>query len=144
MAAGAPLGARNMEDKMSIAEKANDLGLAIVADPRFIRFAEMREKQEADTALQNKIDMFNSLKLDLAELAEDGSDEERARELEQQLKALYSEIASNPVMQAYMEAKAGFDAIMKEINDILAFHLTGEEPHDEGCSGGCSSCSGCH
>ncbi len=130
---------------MSITERANDLGQAIIADPRFVKFAEMREKQEADIALQNKIDAFNDLKIDLSNLAEDGSDDAKAAELETQLKALYSEIASNPVMKTYMEAKAGFDAIMKEVNDILAFHLTGEEPHDhDGCGGSCSSCSGCH
>jgi len=37
-----------------------------------------------------------------------------------------------------------FNAMMKKVNSIIRYVVTGEEEQEEGCTGSCSSCSGCH
>lgn len=47
------------------------------------------------------------------------------------------------VLTKMRESNEAFNAMMKKVNSIIRYVVTGEE-EQEGCSGSCSSCSGCH
>jgi len=48
------------------------------------------------------------------------------------------------VLNKMRETNDAFNAMMKKVNAIIRYVVTGEEEQEEGCTGSCSSCSGCH
>jgi len=48
------------------------------------------------------------------------------------------------VLNKMRETNDAFNAMMKKVNSIIRYVVTGEEEQEEGCSGSCSTCSGCH
>ena len=68
---------------------------------------------------------------------------EKIKMFEQEIKTLYQQVMENTSMATYNEAKAEVDEIAHHINSIIQVSISGEAP-EEGCSGGCSSCAGCH
>ena len=54
----------------------------------------------------------------------------------------------NVHMAAYNDAKQAMDALLNEINTIIAVSANGGDPDTAqasgGCSGSCSGCSGCN
>ena len=62
---------------------------------------------------------------------------------------LYNQIMANESMAAYNEAKTEIEKAISYINAIVNTAVNGGDPMTVeepagGCSGSCSSCSGCH
>jgi len=55
-------------------------------------------------------------------------------------------IDENEVRNKMRETNETFNNMMKKVNSIIRYVVTGEEEeeHSHGCSGSCHSCSGCH
>ena len=53
-------------------------------------------------------------------------------------------IDENEVISKMRETNEAFNNMMKKVNAIIRYVVTGEEEHEEGCTGSCHSCSGCH
>ena len=93
---------------------------------------------------------FNLARLDLNnEISKDERDDAKVAELNAQVNELYSKIMSTGSMAAYNEAKAEAEALISYIDAIINTAMNGGDPMsvqqpEAGCSGSCSSCSGCH
>lgn len=134
---------------MDAIKMARELGKAIQADERFIRYAKARLANDNDADLQNAIGNFNIKRMELEKaVGEENKDEEKVKALNEELRKLYGEIMSSEVMVEYNTAKALLDQLMNEVNTILSKSLDGEDPDtcesDAGCTGSCSTCGGCH
>lgn len=134
---------------MDVIELTRELGKAIQADERYIRFAKARLANDDDTDLQNAIGDFNIKRMELEKaVGEENKDEEKVKTLNEELRKLYGEIMSSKSMVEYNTAKALLDQMMNEVNTIIAKSLDGEDPAtceaDAGCTGSCSTCGGCH
>ncbi len=134
---------------MDVIEKARELGKALQQDERYIRFAKAMLASESDKELQDKIGEFNVTRMNLDnELNKDeNKDEEAVKKLNEELRALYSQIMENPVMAEYNEARGEVDKILGEINSIITMCAQGADPETcdiNSCTGNCSSCGGCH
>lgn len=110
-----------------------------------------REKNDADEALQALIGDFNLARMDLnAELSKsDDKDQEKIAALNTKVNQMYNDIMANDSMAAYNEAKTEFESVMNLVNAIINTAVNGGDPMNveepaKGCSGSCSSCSGCH
>ncbi len=134
---------------MNVIEQARELGKALQADPRFIRYAKARLANDGNEQLQNAIAEFNATRaeLDRAVNAEEKNDEE-VRTLNEKLRKCYSEIMASDAMVEYNTAKAELDAMVNEINVIISKSMEGEDPATcdtaEACTGSCDTCGGCH
>lgn len=62
----------------------------------------------------------------------------------QELQEVERAIDECEVLNKMREANEAFNAMMKKVNSIIRYVVTGEEEQEEGCSGSCSTCSGCH
>ncbi len=51
-------------------------------------------------------------------------------------------IDENEVLNKMRETNEAFNNMMKKVNSIIRYVVTGEEEQEEGCSGSCSSCGG--
>ena len=123
---------------------------ALQTDPCYLALAAAREANDKDEALQDMIGEFNLARLDLNnEISKDERDDAKVAELNAQVNELYSKIMSTGSVAAYNEAKAEAEALISYIDAILNTAMNGgdtmsvQQP-EAGCSGSCSSCSGCH
>jgi len=75
-------------------------------------------------------------------------DEDKVKELNEKIRAIYSKIMASPAMIEYNTAKAELDSLVGEVNTIISKCLEGEDPETidpaSACTGNCSSCGGCH
>ena len=62
----------------------------------------------------------------------------------QELQEVERAIDECEVLNKMRESNEAFNAMMKKVNAIIRYVVTGEEEQEEGCSGSCSTCSGCH
>lgn len=134
---------------MDVIELTRELGKAIQADERFIRYNKARLANDNDTDLQNSIGQFNIKRMELEKaVGDENKDQEKVKVLNEELRKLYGDIMSSAAMVEYNTSKALLDQMMNEVNTILTKTLDGEDPAtcdtDAGCTGSCSTCGGCH
>ncbi len=134
---------------MNVIESVRELGKAIQQDERFIRYAKARLQNDADKDLQAAIGNFNITRMELdREMNAEEKNEEKVKELNEELRRVYGEIMSAPAMVEYNTAKVELDQMVGEINTVISKCLDGEDPETcettAACSGSCSTCGGCH
>ena len=134
---------------MKVIEQARELGKAIQADERFIRFAKARLANDDNAELQEAIARFHKIRAQIdAETAAEERDEIRIRELNEAMRKQYGEIMASDAMTEYNAAKAELDAMITQVNVIISKCIEGEDPETceatSGCTGSCATCGGCH
>ena len=134
---------------MDLIQQTRALGAAIQQDSRFVALQIARQNNEEDEGLQELIKELNLQRLNLNnEISKEPRDEEKLKAINTAFRAVYDEIMQNPNMQAYEAAKTDMDALVANINGILALCVNGEDPEtctpSGGCGSGCSGCSGCN
>ncbi len=134
---------------MDVIKCVRELGKAIQQDERFIRYAKARLENDNDKDLQAAIGKFNIARMELdREMNSEEKNEDKVKELNDELRRVYGEIMSSPAMVEYNTAKVELDGLVNEINTVIAKTLDGEDPETcettAACSGSCSTCGGCH
>ena len=130
---------------VSIITCARELGISIQESAEFQRLQTARDIQQSDDDLQEKIQEFNLMRQKHTN-EQNKQDNERndvkIAETEQQIRRMYDEIRSIPIMKEYLDAKNAMDKIMGEVNSIINYYLVGDE--GEGCGGEpVHECGGC-
>ena len=133
---------------MDVIAEVRNLGKAIQADERFIRYAKARLANDNDADLQAAIGKFNITRMELdREMQAEERNEDKVKELNENLRNAYAEIMSAPSMVEYNTAKAELDVLVNEINTVISKTLEGEDPETcdtTACTGSCATCGGCH
>ena len=90
--------------------------------------------------------VYNTIAIDKA--SKEHKDQEKLERLNAELRDCYETVMQNVHMAAYNDAKQAMDALLNEINTIIAVSANGGDPDTAqasgGCSGSCSGCSGCN
>ncbi|MBO5020267.1 MAG: YlbF family regulator [Clostridia bacterium] len=135
---------------MGIIETTRILGAEVQKDERFLEFAKAKLAVDNDEALQKNIGEFNIIRMNLEqEMAKEDRDEEKIKEINENLRNIYTSVMSSDAMLKFNTAKAALDAILNDINSMIVQCVEGAdpqtvEPDAPSCSGSCSSCGGCH
>ena len=136
---------------MDCIELFKKAAVALQTDPRYLELAAARRENDADEELQSLIGEFNLARLDLDhETAKPDMDAERAAALTDRVNALYDQIMASEGMARYNAAKAEAQAMVDHIDAIINTAMNGGDPMTVqappagGCTGSCSTCSGCH
>lgn len=134
---------------MDIIKLARDLGAELQNDDSYTAHAVAKAAADNDEKLQEMIGSFNLKKIALGqEIQKSAKDEAKVAELNSEVKELYATIMQYPAMLAYNTTKGEMDKMLSFIQQIIVCAANGEDPYtveeDAGCSGSCSSCSGCH
>ena len=131
-----------------LVEKARELGVAIQDTDEFTAFIVAKTAADKSETLQDKLGQFNLKKLDLNRaIVADEKDAEKIAELNGEVKKLYEEIVSDPLMIAYSTTKDELDGVVRFILQIIQGSADGENPYEieeQSCGGACSACGGCH
>lgn len=125
---------------MTLTEKAHELGKMIEECPEMVLLRKCEAAQEADEEAQELLKEFNLKRMNLVRdmQSEKISREEAAKANSEAFAQMLEKSAS---IKAYVDAKKDFDAVVQEINGIINYYITGQEP---GCTHDCSTCGGCH
>lgn len=128
---------------MTVIEKTHELGELIKNDERVIKYNEAKTAHDSDSELQALISQFNLERMGMMnEVNKADKDDKKVEEYQKKVQELYQTIMANQTMKAFADASREIEEMITEINNLINFYVTGEEP--SGCSGSCSSCSGCH
>ena len=136
---------------MDAIKAARELGKAIQADERYIRYNEAKKANDEDGKLQELISEFSLARqkvgLEMSK-SEDAQDKEKLNEVNKEMQRLYTLVMQNEHMADFTVAKQAMDKLLQDINAIIGLCCDGEDPDTceipTGCSGSCSTCGGCH
>ena len=137
---------------MDAIKAARELGKAIQADERYVRYNEAMKANDADMELQELIGEFNLARQNVALEMSKSKEEQNKEKLDKQnkeMQRLYTLVMQNEHMADFTIAKADMDKLLQEVNGIIALCCDGEDPdtcevRSGGCTGSCSTCGGCH
>lgn len=132
-----------------VIEATRGLGKALQADERYINYTVIQKANEEDTELQEMIAEFEAARAAVMAEAQKGAqkDADKIMELNNNVQDLYNKIFENQNMINFAESQNEMNELMNFINQIITGSFNGMDPEtieqSEGCSGSCSSCSGC-
>ena len=134
---------------MDIIEMTRKLGVEIQQQEVFKTYIKAKAANDNDVELQDMIGQFNVIRMQLDQaLSSEEKNEEKVKVLNTQLRDIYTAIMGRETMMNYNVAKGELDALVNQINAIITLTVNGEDPLtcdiSSGCTGSCSSCSGCH
>ena len=120
-------------------------------DDRIIYLEQVKKKMDMDKELQELIQKFNTLQYEyrIEAVKEDGvRDDVKVQNINKELISIYSDIMANEFMMEYNECKNEVDRLTQLVQAIISAAINGGDPMivevpEGGCSGSCSSCSGC-
>lgn len=125
---------------MTITEKAHELGKLIKESNEMAAYKAAEEKQQNDKEAAKLMQEFNLQRMNLARDMQEGkiTQEEAVKKNNE---AFQEMVEKSETISNFIEAKKDFDAVISQINGILNFYITGQEP---GCTHDCATCGGCH
>lgn len=124
----------------NITEKARELGELIQSSEEMARVKQAEIAQEADETAKEALKAFNMQRMNLARDMQNGTIS-REDAIEKNNKAFDELLEKSEVVKEYIDAKSAFDSLVNQVNQILNFYITGQDPN---CTHDCSTCGGCH
>lgn len=123
-----------------VTQKARELGELIQASEEMARVKQAEIAQDEDEAAKELLKEFNMQRMNLARDMQNGniSREDAVKKNNEAFDAL---LEKSDVIKEYIEAKSAFDTLVNQVNQILNFYITGQDPN---CTHDCSTCGGCH
>ena len=125
---------------MTVIDKARELGELIHSSDEMTRMKQAEIAQEADENAKELLKEFNMQRMNLARDMQKG-DISREDAIEKNNAAFDELLEKSEVIKEYIDAKKEFDALVNQVNQILNFYITGQDPN---CTHDCSTCGGCH
>ena len=121
-------------------------------DDRIVYLEQVKKKMDMDKELQELIQKFNTMQYEyrIEAVKEDGvRDDAKVAKINSELISVYADIMANEFMMEYNECKNEVDRLTQLVQAIMSAAINGGDPMivevpEGGCSGSCSSCSGCH
>lgn len=123
-----------------IIEKARELGELIQNSEEMKKAKNMEILQNNDDAAQELLKAYNMQRMNLAR---DMQNNKLSREeaVKKNNEAFEEMLSKSETIKNYIDAKKEFDALVNQINQILNFYITGQDPN---CTHDCGTCGGCH
>ncbi len=125
---------------MDVTQKARELGELIQSSEEMARVKKAEIAQEADDEAKELLKEFNMQRMNLARDMQKG-DISREDAVKKNNEAFDALIEKSETIKEYIDAKREFDAMVNQVNQILNFYITGQDPN---CTHNCSTCGGCH
>ena len=116
---------------MDAIKAARELGKAIQADERYVRYNEAMKANDADMELQELIGEFNLARQNVALEMSKSKEEQNKEKLDKQnkeMQRLYTLVMQNEHMADFTIAKADMYKFLQEVNGIIALCCDGEDP----------------
>ncbi|GAE89949.1 YlbF family regulator [Acetivibrio straminisolvens] len=125
---------------MDIFTKAKELGELISTSDEMTNYKKWEASLERDHKARAILREYQSLQSEMVRAAHEDKDKSVLDDIKERLITKFDEVNSYEVTRNYIESKDKLDRLIKKVNDVLIYSISGEES----CSSNkCSSCSGC-
>lgn len=126
-----------------ILQKAHELGTLLAESGELTQYQEMELAFQSDDEAQKAYAQYEEQSAALAEEMKSAEMTPEALEgFRDRLNGIMAKLTKNSTAKAFLEAQSAFNQLIMQVNEIISYHVRGEEA--DGCSGNCSGCSGCH
>ncbi|HOM02714.1 MAG TPA: YlbF family regulator [Acetivibrio sp.] len=125
---------------MDIFAKAKELGTLISTSDEMTNYKKWEASLEKDHKARAILREYQSLQTEMVRAAHEDEDKSVIDDIKARLLSKFDEVNSYEVTRNYIESKEKLDRLIKRVNDVLVYSISGEEPCS---SNNCSSCSGC-
>jgi len=125
---------------MDIIEKAKELGTMIGFSDEMTSYKKWEESLERDHRARAILREYQSLQTEMLRAAQEDTDKSILDEIKRRLLDKFDEINECEITRNFIDSKDKLDRLIKKVNDVLVYSISGEEscsPHS------CGSCSGC-
>ena len=123
-------------------EQAERLAETILDSDEYIAMRLSEEKAKNDTVALDLIATYNQKRQGLERLLnQEKMDRDAFDALGRELRECEHAMDNNETLQRLQSTNEAFSAMMKKVNQIIRFVVTGE--YEEETSGGCGGCGGC-
>ncbi len=125
---------------MDIFEKTRELGEMIqeCEEMKAVKAAELAQSE--DETAQTLMKEFNLSRMNLARDMQSGKIT-REEAIKKNDEAFEEICKKSETIRNFIDAKKAFDEVLSQVNQILNFYITGQDPN---CTHDCSTCGGCH
>ncbi len=125
-------------------QKAQALANALRFSPEFILMRAAEDAANQDEYLTSIYTEYEQKRAEVEQLAtQDDPDYEEMKARTRELEELQEKYNEHPLAKAVKQSRNDFAAMMRGVNDTLQQALNPEGSKARGCSGACSTCSGC-
>ena len=130
----------------SIYEMARELAYAVLSSDVGKLVAETRYIFDNNEEARQKLLDYNTYREAVNMRVQEGSiSEEELKAEGSKLSQMIAELKKNSIINDMVQAEGEFNAVINRVMTIFQSTITGECDDEEcGCTGSCSSCSGCH
>ncbi len=126
---------------MDILERAKELGTMIGNSQQMEKLKNAEAKVEVDEKSKTLLNDYKLLQVELVKATREKRSEDIIKSIRERLLQKQEEINNYNITSDYFECKTTFDSFMKQINDVIIYAITGEEPCSPkkcgSCGGGC-------
>lgn len=129
---------------MSVLEKARELGELLAESEQLKRLNSTQAALESDERGMALMEDYRLLQVELIKAAKENGSEVKVNDIKELLMAKQREIDDYKPTFGYIEAKNDFDELMKNVNDVITFAITGEACSPSKCASCGGGCGGSH
>lgn len=127
-----------------ILKKAHELGELLAKSEELAAYQEMEAAFASDEEAQKAVATYEEKSRALSEeMRSGGMTPEKLNDYRDRMNQMMAELTKNATAREFLEAQSAFNKVISSVNEILSYHIRGEEAAG-GCGGNCSGCSGCH
>jgi len=109
---------------MSIMQKAEDLGKALVESSEFTEMKDAESKIQENEDAKALLDEFEAEQKKLQMMQQNG--QQITPDQQKNLQAVQAKMQSNEVISNYLEAQQKFNKVMNSVNQVISSQLQGE------------------
>lgn len=125
---------------MDIIEKARELGGLIAASEELLRLKRAEDAIVADERSKKLFEEYKELQRTLVHATKQRMSREIVEEHKKSLMEKQRELNEYKPTKEYLDSKMGFDRLIKTVNDVIMFTITGEEQCQSSSCGSCGKC----
>ena len=129
-----------------IFEKTRELGQALLESDVYQKMKEAEEKAMQNVEAAEMMALYLEKRSQIQAMMEvENPDPGAMKRLSDEMDEVQQKLQMVDDIVALTSARAEFNGLIGQINQVLQFIVTGRMTDEEGgCSGSCDSCSGCH
>ena len=125
---------------MDILMKAKELGMLISGSEELRRLQESEIRANQDEKATKMLEEYKLKQMVFMKSLRQGDDKDKVEKLRDELKEKQRELNDYEITRNFLEGKKAFEDLMKSVNNVITYEITGESS----CStGGCASCGKC-
>ncbi len=130
---------------MDIIQRAAELGKAIAESEENLAFTNAQDLVNNDEVAMGLVNKYGEARDKLHALMQNREgNQKELKTMSGVIERINEEIGNNPLLQDMLSAQEKLQSLMRNVDRVINFQITGMSGNDSGCgSGGCEGCKGC-